>query len=392
MNLVEKYPHLPFTKNWELSLKTQNELSQCETLVQCFQKLPVMYEDQKRLNALSLRKGVQATVAIEGNTLTEKEIQLIIEGKSIKSESKEYQEKEVNNITDAYNLITEAIDDENKQLIRSELLCAIHREVGKGLGEYFEAIPGQIRQNNVLVGRYRPPDYADLPELIKRYCQFLRTEFWFEHEPQNFQNVVLEAIVAHVYLELIHPFGDGNGRVGRLLEHYILYRGGLPYFCTHILANHYNDTRREYYANLEKASTQRSLSPFIAYAIRGFYEGLQEAFETVIDSVWETTWKQYVYKVFDDAIEKFPRRDARNRKRYLALLLPRDMPFNLANFHLLTERISALYLTASAKTRKRDLEDLYDLQLIKKIEESTDKSTDYYIRNSAILLPHYGVN
>jgi len=42
---------------------------------------------------------------------------------------------------------------------------------------------------------------------------------------------------------MIHPFGDSNGRTARLIEFYILLRAGLPDMVSHILSNHYNDTR-----------------------------------------------------------------------------------------------------------------------------------------------------
>ena len=69
---------------------------------------------------------------------------------------------------------------------------------------------------------------------------------------QSFQDPVIQAIVAHVYIAMIHPFGDGNGRTARLIEFYILLRAGLPDMASHILSNHYNDTRQEYYRRLDQ--------------------------------------------------------------------------------------------------------------------------------------------
>ncbi|NJN71060.1 MAG: hypothetical protein HC801_12855, partial [Nitrospira sp.] len=83
--------------------------------------------------------------------------------------------------------------------------------------------------------------------LFDRFCEWLKKEFCFDSGSQSFEDAVIQAIVTHVYLEWIHPFGDGNGRTGRLLEFYILLRAGNPDISSHILSNFYNETRAEYY-------------------------------------------------------------------------------------------------------------------------------------------------
>ena len=65
---------------------------------------------------------------------------------------------------------------------------------------------------------------------------------------------ILSAILAHLYLAWIHPFGDGNGRSARLLEFGVLLTGRVPTVAAHLLANFYNDTRSEYYRQLRIAS------------------------------------------------------------------------------------------------------------------------------------------
>lgn len=67
-------------------------------------------------------------------------------------------------------------------------------------------------------GPYRCPDPRDVVELVSRLCDWLRREFAYSSGNQTFADAVVQAIVTHVYIEWIHPFGDGNGRTGRLLE------------------------------------------------------------------------------------------------------------------------------------------------------------------------------
>jgi Fic family protein len=86
---------------------------------------------------------------------------------------------------------------------------------------------------------------------------------------------ILKAVVAHLYLAWIHPFGDGNGRTARLVEFQILLSSGVPSPAAHLLSNHYNQTRSEYYRQLDRASKSGGeLAPFIEYGARGFVAGL----------------------------------------------------------------------------------------------------------------------
>ncbi len=57
---------------------------------------------------------------------------------------------------------------------------------------------------------------------------------------------VLKAIVAHLYIAWIHPFGDGNGRTARMVEFKICLSSGIAVPAGHLLSNHYNETREAY--------------------------------------------------------------------------------------------------------------------------------------------------
>ena len=267
---MENYPHISFQNNWVLSEKTWYKLGQCKSIVIAISKSPIQPDYRKKLLEISLRKGAQATTAIEGNTLSIEEIQNIQEGKKLQP-SKEYQEIEVKNILDSYNeLLKEVTLQKKDEIISDNLIKRFHVMVGKNLGDALQAIPGKFRQNNVTVGSYRPPDNQSVEDLIQKLCEWLKDNFKYSSGKESFSDSVIEAIVAHVYIAWIHPFGDGNGRTARLLEFYILLRGGLPDIASHVLSNFYNNTRTEYYRQLEKATKKRNISGFIEYAVRGF--------------------------------------------------------------------------------------------------------------------------
>jgi Fic family protein len=337
-------------------------LGQCVAYVKAISNTPIMPAYYEELMRLSLIKGAQATTAIEGNTLTDEEIEKLNAGEKLPP-SKEYQEIEVRNILDAFNdILLETVYQRKEQLVTPELLLRFHKMVGKNLGDHFNAIPGRFRNSDAIVGTYRCPDYRDVPELIEQYCRWLRGQFKYEEGKQMFSDIIVQAIIAHVYLEWIHPFGDGNGRTGRLVEFYILSRGGNPDIALHILSNHYNLTRPEYYRQLDKASKTKDLSDFIEYALVGFRDGLQATLEKIQASQLQSTWQKHIYDVFENV--EIKQKDVFKRRRRLALEVPIDRKFSFKEIPQLNIKLAHLYSGISPKTLERDLNELLELKLI----------------------------
>jgi hypothetical protein len=126
---------------------------------------------------------------------------------------------------------------------------------------------------------------------------------------------VLKAIMAHLYLAWIHPFGDGNGRTARLLEFDILTRAGVPPISAHVLSDHYNKTRGAYYRALSNA--RRDPTEFVRYAAQGFADGLREQVQRIWQQQADVTWTNYVHGLF----RKRPHTFANNRRRDVAITL-----------------------------------------------------------------------
>lgn len=374
-----QYPHLLFRRNWVLSPYALILLGQCEAYVQSINNTPILPQHYRSLMKVALLKGAQATTAIEGNTLSDEEITKVMDNIKLPP-SKEYQEIEVRNILNAYNeLLNEIVNSGIDQLISKELLLRFHKMVGKDLGEHFAAIPGKLREAEVVVGRYRCPDHRDIPMLVDKLCQWLREEFKFGKVDLTFSEVVIQAIVTHVYIEWIHPFGDGNGRTGRLVEFYILLRGGTPDIASHILSNYYNSTRTAYYTQLEKATETKDLSKFIEYALLGFRDGLVQTLEVIQQSQFLNTWQKFIYDKFDSIRESSQDRVFR-RQRLLALELPLEKEFTVSQVSDLSIALAKVYSEkgVSGKTMHRDVERLVDLELLLKTKTG-------YIANTAIL-------
>ena len=224
--------------------------SKCEHVARVMVPPPI----GRKLRLLYLAKGVAATTAIEGNTLSEREVRRRIRKKQPLPPSQEYQGREVNNIVAACNEI-------DRQMIKDDLDCTITPErierfndmVLRGLPLAEGVVPGVVRKHSVGVADYRGAPHQDCDYLLQKLCDWINGLKSSKPRDQV-AFAVLKAVLAHLYLAWIHPFGDGNGRTARLIEFQILLGAGVPTVAAHLLSNHYNQTRSEYYRQLSLSS------------------------------------------------------------------------------------------------------------------------------------------
>ena len=369
---MDGYNHISFRREWEITVDSAYLLGECHALVHALTDIPLLPEYRQRLLNVSLRKGAQATTAIEGNTLSEEEIERLQEGWSLPP-SKEYLQIEVNNILYAFNtLLSEIVTEDKVCIITPDLIKDFHLMIGRGLGEYFDAIPGRFRDDRRHVGPYSAPEHKYVPELVSKLCIWLEREFHYK-EGQDFSTAVVQAIITHIYIEWIHPFGDGNGRTGRLLEFYILLRAGLPSIVSHILSNFYNLTRSEYYRQIDKARKKRDLTEFIGYALQGFRDGLKENLNIIQESQFSIFWQHYIYKTFADL--KYTKKGAFKRKRALMLQMHLNKEFTVDEILELSPDIAKKYATYGRATVLRDLKELQELNLLRKVGRNYTANT-----------------
>ena len=371
------YPHIPFQENWELSSSAWRYLGRIEGMIEAISRVPVPPHHRHNLLQVSLNKGAQATTAIEGNTLTMEEIEQIAAGESLPP-SKQYQEIEVRNVLDTMNQLLKEVLEGREGVVTPDLIRQFHKYIGSGLGEHLDAIPGRFREDSRRVASYLCPYHEDVPELIDKLCLWLREVFQYSKGEQEIYEAIVQAIVTHLYIEWIHPFGDGNGRTGRLLEFFILIRAGMPDIGSHILSNHYNETRSEYYRQIDRAYKKRDLSEFINYALQGLHDGLLKTLYSVQDAQFQVAWKSYIYEVFDK--EKIKTRSVLQRRRNLVLSMQLGREYTVEDLMLLTPQVARDYANLTPLTMRRDLKFLEDTC---GLVVSVDKK---YIANTFVLL------
>ena len=359
--------------NFQLNLKTVGFetwmlLGEAQSKCQHITGVPLPPAVNQRLHSLYLAKGVQATTAIEGNTLSEEEVQKIIENKLQLPSSREYLQKEVENIIGAMNEFLIEVTTCDRYLFTVDRIKNFNRLALKGLDLDEGIVPGRIRGYSVVAGAYKGAPAEDCEYLLSQLCDWLNQTDFLPTKGNGIARGILKAILAHLYLAWIHPFGDGNGRTARLMEFIIMLDAGIPAPAAHLLSNHYNLTRSEYYRQLSHSSKAKpgDVSHFIHYALQGLVDGLQTQIAVVKALQHEIVWRDIVF-------EKFRSRNKPSDIRCRDLILElssKPVEIKTETIRELSPTIALYYAGKSDKTIRRDINILLQMALLKQDEET----------------------
>lgn len=340
-------------------------LGEAQSKIEHIAGIPLLPSVQQEFHQLFLAKGVRATTAIEGNTLSEEEVRLQLEGQLKLPPSKEYLKIEIENIIGACNSILKKILSSKSTELSVAELKEYNKSVLKGLPLQEDVRPGRFRTYQVGVGNYKGAPPEDVEFLTKKLVKWLNSGF----QPKEGLEIgfgLLKAIMAHLYIAWIHPFGDGNGRTARLIELEILLRSNVPTVAAHLMSNHYNQTRSMYYSKLDEVSKNGGNPiPFIVYALQGLVDGQREQIERVKEQQLLVHWINYIH-------DRFRNQDtlAGHRRRKLAIdLSQKTEPVPFADIRHITPRIAEAYAGKTDKTVKRDLNYLKNMNIIEKRKE-----------------------
>ena len=329
--------------------------------------------DAAEMYRLYLSRGARATTAIEGNTLSEVQVRARLDGQLELPLSQEYLGREVDNVLDACERIWQEIRGGQAPQLSPDLLADYNRRVLAGLEEHLDegVVAGEIPRHRVAVAGYQGAPRGDCAYLLTRMCTWLEQEpaaTAFAHAADNrIAGGLLQAILAHLYLAWIHPFGDGNGRTARLLEFMLLARSGVPAPTAHLLSNHYNQTRTEYYRQLDRSSRANAGRgdplEFLCYALQGFVDGVREQCAYVGHIQLAIAWEHLVYETFHAE----PPTGANARRRALVLALGvAEHPVPKSKIPELTPALARAYAIKTAKTLTRDLNWLRTRDLVQR--------------------------
>ena len=220
--------------------------------------IPALQKDTRLRNAHS-------STAIEGNPLTLEQVRALEEGRELPDATRRSKQEVLN-----YFAGIRYIEKNLKRIpLNHEHILKLHKIIAGGVMD--QGTAGRYRTIAVRVGRYVPPPAAEVSGLM-----FELLEWWNKEAPKV--SAVLSSAIIHYRFEEIHPFADGNGRMGRALALWELYRRGFDTHHIFSVDEFYWEDRPRYYAELEAVRKQDSdLTGWLEYSAEGIRLTLEKA-------------------------------------------------------------------------------------------------------------------
>lgn len=223
-----------------------------------------------------------------------------------------------------------------RRSITKELIVSLHEQLlVKGRSEEDDPLPGEFRPGYAVIEeespdgfrtriRFIPPKPDSVPRLMDDLERFIQQESdWPD---------LIDIAVVHYQFETIHPFKDGNGRVGRLLVVLMLITSGLLHYPLLYLSSYIERHRTEYADRLLAVSEEGEWDEWLRFFLRGIREQAEEAFVRA--------------KLLVDKRKEYEARyaDAPKSVRQLSLALFEEPYFTVREA---SERIDVVYQTAN---------------------------------------------
>lgn len=263
-----------------------------------------------QLDQLNRVRAVHGTTALEGNPLSEDEVRRqmdLLASSSTPPAAPSRDQQQVRNAGRAQDWVRQRFTPTAAPLQRFDIL-RMHELITEGSDET-DNLPGRLRTHSVVVGtealggvhRGAPPQ--DVSRLVDRFVDFVNSGPFLAQHP------VVRALLAHFFLVTIHPFGDGNGRVSRLVEAGILFQGEYNVFGFYGLSNYFYRHGDDYKRLLQQSRRTQpfDLNAFVAFGVEGFAAELRG-----INNFIKTKLNRVVYRA--TLVRAFNQRAGRRRR------------------------------------------------------------------------------
>lgn len=210
-----------------------------------------------RLRRVNRIRTIQGSLAIEGNTLTEAQITAILDGKRVIAPPREVQE--VKNALSAYENFQHWYPEKEKDLLEAHRLLMIG--LIDDVGVYRSGGVGVMSGERVI---HMAPPAERVQPLMANLLGWLST---------TTIHPLVSSSVFHYEFEFIHPFSDGNGRMGRLWQSLILAKWN-PVFAHLPVESLVFERQEAYYLALQESTQQSDSAPFIIFMLHALYDAL----------------------------------------------------------------------------------------------------------------------
>ncbi len=316
-----------------------------------------------RLEREVVVSSVFGTNTIEGGTLSEDETAnaLALDPSQVQA----VEQRRALNIKAAYDLSQQAAAKAGWSLDIGFILD-LHRLITHDI-PHPDNRPGLIRDNpkNRITyvgdeahgGRYKPPQYGrDVQRLLEALIA------WHKELEDAGVPALIRAPLAHLYYEQIHPFWDGNGRVGRVIEATLLQAAGHRY-APFALARHYLTNIDAYFTlfnTCRKTAEKGQAAPnraFVEFHLEGMRQTINSLHDRVNRLVAMLLYESNIRRALDD------KRINVRQYTIVSQLLDRGRPLTLDEIRQ-APWYASLYLKRNDKTRQRDLHRLREMELL----------------------------
>lgn len=237
-----------YTPTFSITNSILKNIGSIEAAKEVIENAPLLPYWEKKFQEEAVIRTVHFGTHIEGNELSLTQVQKILEGEVVTARSRDVQEV-IN-----YRRVTEYMGRVMAKKIDEETIKQLHRIVVLNIlpidktGDYRER---EVVIKNSLSGEvsFRPPKVIEVPWQVKELISFIQNE----HE----MHPVLKAGVVHYEFVRIHPFLDGNGRVGRALSTLVLFKEGYDIRQFFSLEEHFDNNAQEYYDALQSVEKEK---------------------------------------------------------------------------------------------------------------------------------------
>jgi Fic family protein len=218
--------------------------------------IPVLEKDSRV-------RTTHSSTAIEGNPLTLEEVRAVEEGRRVVTAG-ERAEREILNQLAGLRFIEK---HQSKKVVTGTDLFRLHKIIASNVMD--QGQPGRYRTFGVRVGMHVPPPASEVPDLMRGYLE------WWNQKASEWSPVISSAIL-HYRFEDIHPFGDGNGRMGRALALWELYRRGFDTHHIFSVDEVYWEDRPRYYSQLDAVrKTKGDLTGWLEFSAEALHLTLE---------------------------------------------------------------------------------------------------------------------
>jgi len=218
-----------------------------------------------RLQQEARVRNTHSSTAIEGNPLTQAQVRALAEGREVPAIADRSRQEVVNYFAGLRSIETHA----QKRTVTRRDVLRLHAIAAHGVMDQGQS--GEFRRIQVWVGGHEPPPPERVEELMAALL-----DWW--NGPAHELSPVISSAVLHYRFEEIHPFGDGNGRVGRLLALWELYRRGFDTHHIFAVDEYYWHDRPRYYRQLAEVRKQGGdLTAWLEYTAEGLLVALGSA-------------------------------------------------------------------------------------------------------------------